>query len=449
MFKRVIGRTFLYLILSFGAFVVLLPLFWMLLTAFKQPGQALKYNFLPKTKAESVEYKIDARVKNLTIFEYYNKGAVSVALAGSMNSWNQTSYPMKNDGGIWTITLESLSPGKYEYKFILNGNEWISDPENKLEQNGNSLIVVKDGISSNKTLTNQTAAISDKIIFKYKNPSATAVSASIKNKGEVPLIKGDDGYWKAESPVNDGEVAYNFKYNIRLTDALGEIYTINNFTKVLFNKDFPFAGFFINSLIVAGLSAFFTVIICTMGGYAFAKKDFFLKDQLFLLLLTTMMIPGMIYMVPQFAIVSQLHWINTYKAMIIPHLANVFGLFLLRQYIQTIPNSLFEAAKVDGASEYQVFKNIVIPLSFPIMVTLFLLTFLSQWSNFLWQLIVNTPDSALRTLPVGLALFKGQYAIEWESMMAGACFSIIPIAILFLLAQKFFIEGMTSGAVKG
>lgn len=448
MFKRIIGRIFFYLILSFGAFFVLLPLFWMLLTAFKQPGQALKYNFLPKTSAESIEYKIDTTSKNITIFEYYNKSAVSVAVAGSMNSWNQSSDMMKNDSGIWTIALEHLPAGKYEYKFVLNGSDWVPDPENKQEQNNNSLIVVKEGISSNKTLTNQTTFTSDKILFKYKNPSTTAVTVSI-NKQQIPLVKGNDDYWTGELPVNTGEFVYKFQYNIKWLIALGEIYTANNFVKVLFNKDFPFASFFINSLIVAGLAAFFTVIICTMGGYAFAKKKFFLKNQLFLLLLATMMIPGMIYMVPQFAIVSQLHWINTYKAMIIPHLANVFGLFLLRQYIQTIPNSLFEAAKVDGASEFQIFKNIVIPLSFPIMVTLFLLTFLGQWSNFLWQLIVNTPDSALRTLPVGLALFKGQYAIEWESMMAGACFSIIPIAILFLLAQKFFIEGMTSGAVKG
>jgi multiple sugar transport system permease protein len=164
--------------------------------------------------------------------------------------------------------------------------------------------------------------------------------------------------------------------------------------------------------------------------------------------MSSMMIPGMIFMVPQFAIVNKLGWMNTYKAMIIPHLANVFGLFLLKQYIDTIPNSLFEAAKIDGAGEFQMFRIIVIPLAMPIMITLFLLTFLGQWSNFLWQLIVNTPDSVLRTLPVGLALFKGQYCTDWGAMMAGACFSILPIAFLFLIAQRFFIEGMTSGAVK-
>jgi len=109
---------------------------------------------------------------------------------------------------------------------------------------------------------------------------------------------------------------------------------------------------------------------------------------------------------------------------------------------------LFEAATIDGANEFQIFRIIIIPLAMPIIVTLFLLTFLGQWSNFLWQLIVNTPDSPCRTLPVSMALFKGQYAIAWERIMAGSCFSIVPIAILFLIAQRFFMEGMTGGAVK-
>lgn len=230
--------------------------------------------------------------------------------------------------------------------------------------------------------------------------------------------------------------------------AYGPLYTSDNFKEVLYNKDFPFLSFFLNSMVVAGGAAVLTVAICTLGGYVFSKKEFWGKEKLFWFLMSSMMIPGMIFMVPQFAIVNKLGWMNSYKGMIIPHLANVFGLFLLKQYIDTIPNSLFEAAKIDGASEIQMFKIIVLPLAMPIMITLFLLTFLGQWSNFLWQLIVNTPDSVYRTLPVGLALFKGQYCTNWGAMMAGSCFSIVPIAILFLVAQRFFIEGMTSGAVK-
>ncbi|MEW6555846.1 MAG: carbohydrate ABC transporter permease [Elusimicrobiota bacterium] len=221
-----------------------------------------------------------------------------------------------------------------------------------------------------------------------------------------------------------------------------------NFVSIATDPSYPFWRFFINSLIVATMGAALTTLFCSMGGYVFAKKDFYLKEILFWFLLSTMMIPGMMFLVPQFAIVTKLHWINTYKGMVIPHVASVFGIFMMRQYIETIPSSLIESAKIDGASELQIFFRIIIPLSLAITTTLFLLTFLFHWSNFLWHLVVNTPDSPKLTLPVGLALFRGQYQMDWEKMMAASCFTIIPIAILFLLAQKFFIEGLTSGAVK-
>ncbi|MCD6412649.1 MAG: carbohydrate ABC transporter permease [Elusimicrobia bacterium] len=221
-----------------------------------------------------------------------------------------------------------------------------------------------------------------------------------------------------------------------------------NFKAVWNNPSFPFSRFFLNSLIVATSGAFLTALFCSMGGYVFAKKDFYLKELVFWMMLATLMVPGMMYMVPQFAIVTKLGWINTYKGMIIPHVANVFGLFLLRQHMETIPNSLLDSAKIDGASEWQIFRTIIVPLSLPVITTVFLLTFLFQWTNFLWQLVVNTPDSAKLTLPVGLALFKGQYSTEWTKLMAASAFSIIPIAVLFIAAQRFFIEGLTAGAVK-
>ncbi|MCK5683190.1 carbohydrate ABC transporter permease [bacterium] len=230
-------------------------------------------------------------------------------------------------------------------------------------------------------------------------------------------------------------------------ESLKDFYTFSNFSKIV--NEFNFGKYFLNSFIVALTSSIMTVLICTMGGYAFAKKNFVGKNFLFNTFLATVMIPGMMFMVPQFAIINKLGWINTYKAMIIPHLANVFGLFLMRQYIHQIPDALFESANIDGASEYQIFKKIVIPLTMPVVATLFLLTFLGQWSNFLWQLIVNTPDSPYLTIPVGLALFKGQHSTQWTLLMAASCFSVLPIAFLFILAQRFFIEGMTQGAVKG
>ncbi|MGB9691215.1 MAG: carbohydrate ABC transporter permease [Candidatus Sumerlaeaceae bacterium] len=226
------------------------------------------------------------------------------------------------------------------------------------------------------------------------------------------------------------------------------MYTLQNFRQVFFDKDFPFYRFAWNSFVVATGCALVTVALCTLAGYAFAKKRFPGRDLIFAGLITIMLVPGIIFMVPQYRLVLKFGWINTHVGMILPHTANIFGLFLLRQHIRGLPDSLLEAARVDGASEISTFFRIVVPLSVPVMITLFLLTFVGQWSNFLWQLIVNTPDSPHLTLPVGLSLFQGQYQTEWEKMMAGACFSILPIAILFTVAQRFFIQGLTAGSVK-
>lgn len=230
-------------------------------------------------------------------------------------------------------------------------------------------------------------------------------------------------------------------------ESWSSIYTLGNFAKVF--NEFHFAKYFFNSLLVATMAGLFATFFAALAGYVFAKKDFMLRDVLFFLLLATMMIPGMMYLVPQFVIVIKLGWFDTYKGLIVPHLASVFGVFMMRQFMQNIPSSLIEAAQIDGASEWQIFSLVILPLSLPIVTTLFLLTFLFHWSNFIWHLVITKPGSPLLTIPVGLAYFSGPHGSDWEVMMAASCFSIIPIALLFLLAQKYFIEGMTQGAVKG
>ncbi len=221
--------------------------------------------------------------------------------------------------------------------------------------------------------------------------------------------------------------------------------TLDNFYKVIFN--YGFGRYFLNSFIVAGSAALVTTFFASLAAYAFAKKQFPLKNTLFAVFLASMMVPGLMYVVPQFAIVAQLGWMNTYKAMVIPHLANVFGLFLMKQYLAGIPDDLIDAAHIDGASESRIFFSLILPLSSPVVATLFLLTFQFHWNNFLWQLIV-TNDASLYTVPVGLALFKSAHEELYTLKMAGSCFSIIPIALIFLFTQRFFIEGMTQGALK-
>ena len=222
--------------------------------------------------------------------------------------------------------------------------------------------------------------------------------------------------------------------------------TLDNLKRVF--TEYGFLRYFMNSGIVSVSSAVFATLFAALAAYVFVFKDFPSKDRIFAVIVASMMVPGLMYVVPQFAIVKKLGWMNTYRAMVVPHLANAFGLFLLRQYMVTIPRSLIDAARIDGAGDLQVFGRIVVPLTLPVIATLFLLTFQFHWSNFLWQLIVANRES-LYTVPVGLAMFKQQHEQLYTLKMAASAVSIVPISVIFIFAQKYFIEGVTRGAVKG
>ncbi|RME87008.1 MAG: ABC transporter permease subunit [Planctomycetota bacterium] len=446
----------LFLFLATGAVVVLFPLFWMVLTASKEKGKGMDFQILPSTFKTSppLTHTPISKGKGRMTFQFYPKDypgleeVYKVTVAGSFNQWNKESHPLIPIGSIWILPLD-LPPGEYEYKFVVNGRIWLEDKGiSQRSSTGNTLVRILPGREANPRLWIRTRIDHNKLWIEIKEPDIQEISLIVKEQEYKLHKKGIFFYGQIPLPPNTQNINYRLREKRDFWTAFRELYTLENFREILENPDFPFARFFLNSLIVSLGTAFLTVLICTLGGYSFARKDFFLKEPLFFLLMGTMMVPGMIFMVPQFAIVSRLGWINSYQAMIVPHLANIFGLFLMRQHISTLPNSLFEAAYLDGAKEWQILTYIVFPLSLPVMATLFLMTFVGQWGNFLWQLITNTPDSAYRTLPVGLALFKGQYGQDWELIMAGACFSILPIAILFLCAQRFFIEGMTQGAVK-
>lgn len=205
---------------------------------------------------------------------------------------------------------------------------------------------------------------------------------------------------------------------------------------------------FLNSLIVAVITTILTLILASLAAYAFAKKEFPGRNALFMLCMATMMVPRTVTLLPAFMITRQFHMIDNLWGMIIPCVTNVFGVFLLKQFMATIPSSLIESAGIDGASELRVFLKIIIPVSRSAMGVLAINTFMNQWNNLLWPLIIANTETT-KTLPVGIAGLKSQSVVPWNLIMAATMLSFIPVLIVFIFARKSFIEGMTAGAVKG
>ena len=200
----------------------------------------------------------------------------------------------------------------------------------------------------------------------------------------------------------------------------------------------------------AGLAATVTVLslaVNTMAGYAFAKLRFAGRDRIFRGLLATLVIPGQIGMLPLFLLLKEIGLVNTYAGVVVPGLASVFGIFLVRQYALQVPQSLLDAARVDGAGEARIFVQIVLPLLRPILVTLAIFTFLGTWNDFLWPLVVLT-DDRLYTLPVALANLMGEHVQDVELVMAGAVLTVAPVIVLFAALQRYYMQGIVTSGLR-
>lgn len=204
---------------------------------------------------------------------------------------------------------------------------------------------------------------------------------------------------------------------------------------------------FLNSLVVSSLVTIVSLFFNSMAGYAFAKYRFAGKNKLFRMLLSSMIIPSQVIMLPLFLMLKEMGFLNTYMAILIPGMANIFGIFMIRQYAMTVPDSLIEAARIDGATDFQIYRIVILPLIKPILVTLALFTFMGTWNDFLWPLIALNDDS-MYTLPVALANLMGEHIKDPELMMAGSVITIMPVLILFLFLQKHYIKGIMMGSIK-
>jgi multiple sugar transport system permease protein len=237
--------------------------------------------------------------------------------------------------------------------------------------------------------------------------------------------------------------------------TLAEIENINpipsvwkpaNYPRVF--TEIPFARYYFNSIFVASWVTLLQCLTSAMAAYAFSRLRWRGRDLVFKLYLATMMIPGVVTMIPNFTIMMKLHLLDSYRALVIPAAFSAFGTFLLRQFMLTIPRSFDEAAAIDGASHWRIFWDVILPLARPGVITLAIFTFLANYRSFFWPLVL-IKSSHLRTLPIGMLYFDGLYGRQTNLIMAATVMSIIPLIVFFVIFQKFIVKGIQLGGVKG
>jgi len=221
--------------------------------------------------------------------------------------------------------------------------------------------------------------------------------------------------------------------------------SLDNYVEIIFRfQKGLFPRWFFNTVFTTTLITAGSLLLNTLSGYIFAKKEFYGRDLVFALLLATMMVPVAVVLLPSFQIIRVFRLFNTYWALIIPALATPFGIFLMRQYITSLPTALIEVANIDGASELRIFWSIVIPLSTPGMAALGIFTVMNAWNAFLWPLIVLRANE-MRTLVVGLATVQSEFNINYGLVMAGSVLTVLPLLVLYLIFQPYFVEGLRMG----
>ncbi|HWB53324.1 MAG TPA: carbohydrate ABC transporter permease [Tepidisphaeraceae bacterium] len=243
-------------------------------------------------------------------------------------------------------------------------------------------------------------------------------------------------------------VSTSFKPLIEIDQGgfLPRLWQPKNYIEVF--REIAFAKYYFNSVFVAAWVTFLQVMTSAMAAYAFARLKWRGRDGVFLAYLTTLMVPGVVTMIPNYALMAQLHLLDSYTGLILPAAFSAFGTFLLRQFMLSIPFSLDEAASIDGASKWRVFWEIILPLTRPGLIALAILTFLGNYQSFFWPLVLIKSEP-LRTLPIGMMFFDTMYGKQTNLIMAASVMNILPLVILFVAGQKYLVKGIQLGAVKG
>ena len=243
-------------------------------------------------------------------------------------------------------------------------------------------------------------------------------------------------------------LATSLKYNNEVYDLalLPKHPTLDNYYRLFQESAFP--RWFVNSFVVSSLTTLSVLFFDSLVGYTLAKFDFRGRRLVFIAILSTLMIPTEMLVIPWYVMSKNLGWLNTYWGIMFPGLITGFGVFLMKQFFETVPDALIDAARIDGLSEFRIFWEVALPLVTPALSALAIFTFLGSWTAFLWPLIV-TNSASNYTVPVGLASFSGEFATEWHMIMTGAAVATIPTLVVFILLQKYIIRGVVLSGVKG
>jgi multiple sugar transport system permease protein len=256
----------------------------------------------------------------------------------------------------------------------------------------------------------------------------------------VGIIAAFPFYYMVALSLSSPEEVYHFPPPLLPQELL-----FSNFVRVW--EAAPFGRFLINSLIVALVVSAAHIFFDSLAGFVFAKYRFRGRDPLFMAIVSTLILPFFVRMIPLYLISAQLGWVNTYQGLTMPFIMSGYGIFLMRQFIKPIPNELLEAARSDGCGEFGIYWRIILPQCKPVLATDGLFTFIYQWNNFLWPLIITT-TLEMKTLPLGLILFHQEQWVQWNYMAGGALILFLPALLMFLLAQRYFVQGIVLSGMK-
>ncbi len=347
-------------------------------------------------------------------------------LSASFKSYYGKTYRVATDRrkslNVLKVRIEDIRESFKEYAFYIKDINFVVS---KLEDGMKRLERVKRKVAGSKY-----AILVDKVISDYAN-----LIELIKREGDFtePVIV---------------QVRMIVKEMKKVADKLMHVPKIvwHNYVEVV--KKIPFGRFYLNSLIVATSTTIGVLITSSMAAYSFARIDYPMRDTLFLAYLGTLMIPGQVTMIPVFILFKKFGLIDTLWALILPGMFTAYGTFLLRQFFLSIPRDLEEAAIIDGATRFRIYTTIILPLSKAALATLATFTFMWQWNDFMWPLIVINTQTKM-TIPVGLAHFQGMYSTQWTLLMAGAVLATLPVIIVFIFNQRFFVRGIMLTGLKG